>query len=143
MTDYVSSWRREAFTSPGLKLRKRHVCVLSTCHALFSRRNSLNSMPSSGKNVAVVLETPMTGCTGILFKSYQSGVSHNTGCFARDILLFFSFAQSDHFSNVIPRAAEGDRISRKNAGVTTKQSVTTQPKYPYLMLDLDCVIQES
>ena len=35
------------------------------------------------------------------------------GRFARDILLFVSFAQSQHFSNVTTPALEGGRISRK------------------------------
>ena len=55
----------------------------------------------------------------ILSHTYQNGVSRNTGRFARDILLLFPFAQSQHFSNVIPRAPEGGgRISWKNPGVT-------------------------
>ena len=32
--------------------------------------------------------------TGMLVKSYQNGVSRKTRCFAQDILLLFSFAQS-------------------------------------------------
>ena len=58
----------------------------------------------------------------ILVKSYQNGVSHNTGRFVRDLLLFVSFAQSQHFSNVIPRTSEGGQISWKNTGVTTRHS---------------------
>ena len=58
--------------------------------------------------------------TDMLVKSWQKGVSHNMGRFTRDILLFLSFVQSWHFSNVMPRASEGDRIWWRNASVATE-----------------------
>ena len=55
-------------------------------------------------------------------ESNQKWVSHTTGCFARDVLQCLSFAQSEQFSNVIPRAPEGGWMSQKNTGVTSRQN---------------------
>ena len=60
-----------------------------------------------------------------LVNSCQDGLSHNKGRFERHILMCFSFARSEHFSNVVPRAPEGAGFPGNTRVLPLRTMVTT------------------
>ena len=67
--------------------------------------------------------------TSKLVKSYQIGVSPNTGRFARDIPPLFIFAQSWHFSNVMTRRNEPAIRRNASRAKSHRLRLTFSPKF--------------